>query len=246
MNTSNKMSAGGNLVGAMLQPEEMRPATGWRQSRWLAFVEFAIVGLIFIGDHYHLVPISKTPFLLVLGWISLRVRGLKWKDVGFARNRSWGMMLALGFGGGLILEVIQLFVTQPLVARITGKQPDLSDFRMLQGNVKYALLGVALSWTLAAFGEELVWRGYLMNRAADLGRGSRFAWIFSLLLVSAVFGSSHSDQGLTGQIIDGIAGFFLGLMYLRSGRNLAVPIVAHGACDTLDMVLLFFGRYPGT
>jgi hypothetical protein len=117
---------------------------------------------------------------------------------------------------------------------------------MLQGNVKYALLGVALSWTLAAFGEELVWRGYLMNRAADLGRGSRFAWIFSLLLVSAVFGSSHSDQGLTGQIIEGVAGFFLGLMYLRSGRNLAVPIVAHGACDTLDMVLLFFGRYPGT
>src|ERR1700690_1479485 len=135
MNTSNKMSAGGNLVGAMLQPEEMRPATGWRQSRWLAFVEFAIVGLIFIGDHYHLVPISKTPFLLVLGWIPRRGRRLKWKCVGFARNRSWGMMLALGFGGGLILEVIQLFVTQPLVARITGKQPDLSDFRILQGNV---------------------------------------------------------------------------------------------------------------
>ena len=89
-------------------------------------------------------------------------------------------------------------------------------------------------------------RGYLMNRAADLGRGSRFAWIFSLLLVSAVFGSSHSDQGLTGQIIEGIAGFFLGLMYLRTGKNLAVPIVAHGACDTLDMVLLFLGKYPGT
>ncbi len=246
MNISNKMSAGGNLVGAMLQPEERRPATGWRQSKWLAFVEFTIVGLIFIGDHYHLVPISKTPFLLALGWISLRVRKLRWKDVGFTRNRSWGKTLALGFGGGLILEIFQLLVTQPLLARITGRQPDLSDFRALHGNIKYTLIGVALSWTLAAFGEELVWRGYLMNRVADLGRGTRFAWICSLLLVSAVFGSTHSDQGLTGQMIEGIAGFFLGLMYLRSGKNLAVPIVAHGACDTLDMVLLFLGKYPGT
>jgi len=233
-------------LGEPVSPDAAMPAKGWRQSKWLALAEFAIVALIFVADHYHLVPISKTPFLLLLGWISLRVRKIKWRDVGFTRNRSWGMTLALGFGLGLILELFQLFITQPLVARFTGKQPDLSDFRILHGNMKYALLGVALSWTLAAFGEELVWRGYLMNRVADLGRGSRFAWICSLLLVSAVFGSTHSDQGLTGQIIEGIAGFFLGLIYLRTGKNLAVPIVAHGVSDTLDMVLLFLGKYPGT
>jgi len=246
MNAWNKTGSEENSVGGTRQPAVAMPAKDWRQSEWLALAEFGIVALIFVADYHHLVPISKTPFLLLLGWISLRVRKIKWRDVGFARNRSWGMTLALGFGLGLILELFQLFITQPLVAQITGKQPDLSDFRALHGNIGYTLIGIALSWTLAAFGEELVWRGYLMNRAADLGNGTRFAWICSLVLVSAVFGYTHSDQGMTGQIIEGIAGFFLGLIYLRTGKSLAVPIVAHGVSDTLDMVLLFLGKYPGT
>jgi membrane protease YdiL (CAAX protease family) len=64
--------------------------------------------------------------------------------------------------------------------------------------------------------------------------------------VNAAFGLAHLDQGVTGQIEEGIAGLFLAAMYLRTGRNLAVPIVAHGASDTLDMLLLFLGKYPGT
>lgn len=134
-------------------------AADWRQSKWLIPVELAAVALIFVADYHHLIPVSKTPFLLLLGWISLRVRRLRWRDVGFSRNRSWATTLALGVAGGLFLEIQQLFVTQPLLARLTGKQPDLTGFRMLTGNIKYTLAAVALAWTLAAFGEELVWRG---------------------------------------------------------------------------------------
>jgi len=219
--------------------------TGWRQSKWLALVELGVVALTFVADQHHLVPLSKTPFLLLLGWISLRLRKVRWRDLGFFRNRGWSVTLGLGLGGGLILEVFQLFVTQPLLVRLTGKQPDLSDFASLTGNIKLTLLLLALVWTVAAFGEELVWRGYLMNRVADLGTQSRLAWICSLVVVNVAFGFSHSDQGLTGQIEESIAGVFLGLMYLITGRNLSVPIVAHGAADTLDFVLIFLGKYPG-
>jgi hypothetical protein len=27
--------------------------------------------------------------------------------------------------------------------------------------------------------------------------------------------------------------------------SLAMPIVAHGVCDTIDIALLFLGKYPG-
>jgi membrane protease YdiL (CAAX protease family) len=37
------------------------------------------------------------------------------------------------------------------------------------------LLFVALSWTLAAFREEMVYRGYLMNRVAGLFRNLKVA-----------------------------------------------------------------------
>jgi uncharacterized protein len=141
--------------------EVMHPAPRWRGSQWLAAVEFAIVGLIFFFDWRRLIPFSKTPFLLLLAWISMRVRGVKWQYLGFARYRSWRLTLGLGIVGGAVTEAFQLLVTQRLLARITGKQPDLADFRLLTGNIKWTVIALALTWTLAAFGEELVWRGYL-------------------------------------------------------------------------------------
>ena len=60
----------------------------WRDSTWLALVEFAIVGLIFYADYRKLIPVSKTPELVLLGWVSLRLRGLGWSAVGLTRYRS--------------------------------------------------------------------------------------------------------------------------------------------------------------
>ena len=144
-----------------------------------------------------------------------------------------------------MLEAFQLLVTQPLLAKMVGKEPDLDMFRMLAGNIKMTLLFIVLSWTLAAFGEELFWRGYLMNRVADVFGRTNAAFIVSLVIVNIVFGLAHGYQGLTGWIEEGLAGLFLGLMYLRTGRNLCVPIIAHGVSDTIDMVLMFFGKMPG-
>jgi uncharacterized protein len=217
----------------------------WRDSRWLALFEFLLVGLIFYADHRKLIPVSKTPELLLLGWISLRVRKLGWRAVGLTRYRTWLMTIAIGVALGALLETFQLLVTQPILARLLGRQPDLELFRMLTGNIKMTLLFIALSWTLAAFGEELVWRGYLMNRVADLLGRRRRSWMLSLLIVSIMFGLAHGYQGLTGWIEEGLAGLALGLMYLGTGNNLVVPIVAHGVCDTIDMVLIFFGKMPG-
>ena len=214
----------------------------WRDSKWVAIVEILLVGLIFYADHRKWIPLSKTPELFLLGWISLRLRGLRWRDVGLTRYRSWPVTLGIGVLLGVLLETFQLLVTQPILARLFGRQPDLELFRMLTGNVKMTALFIALSWTLAAFGEEMVWRGYLMNRVADVGGRTPRAWVVSLMLVSAVFGLAHGYQGITGWVEEGIAGLALGLLYLRTGRNLCVPIIAHGVCDTIDMVLIFYGK----
>jgi membrane protease YdiL (CAAX protease family) len=152
--------------------------------------------------------------------------------------------IATGVVLGALLEAFQLLVTQPILARFVGRQPDLELFRMLTRNIKMTGLFIALSWTLAAFGEEMVWRGYLMNRVADVFGRKKSAWVLSLVIVNIVFGFAHGYQGLTGMIEEGLSGVFLGLMYLRTGRNLAVPIIAHGLSDTIDMILIFFGKFP--
>lgn len=230
----------------LMQRSEKLPNTQSRPaSRLLAPCEFAIVLLFFIADYYHFIPFSKTPFLLLLGWISLRWRGVGWKDVGMTRPRNWNTTLAAGVLSGIGIELFELFVSQPFLVRLTGKPPDLSDFQPLVGNFKLLLLGFVLAWTLAACGEELVYRGYLMNRVAGLGNNTPAAWVMSLVLVNTLFGFGHLYQGITGIIENIIDGSLLGVLYLACGRNLWAPIIAHGVTDTVDLLLIFLGQYPG-
>jgi membrane protease YdiL (CAAX protease family) len=217
----------------------------WRQSKWLAVGELVVVVLIFVADFKHLIFFSKTPYLLLFAWISLWVRKIGWRGVGLARYRSWKLTLGLGVGAGILLESFELFISQPLLVRVLRKQPDLEDFRALTGNLKLTLIFLALTWILAAFGEEMVYRGYLMNRVADLLNRTRRAWIVSLIAVHVAFGLAHAYQGLTGIIDEGLSGLLRGLIYLRTGRNLSVPIIAHGIGDSIDFVLIFLGKYPG-
>ena len=230
----------------MPEPEHALPAPGdWRNNRWLIVGELLVVAFIFYADALHWIFFSKTPYLLAFGWLSMRLRRVSWKCVGLTLFRDWKSTLLYGFAAGLFLECFQLFISQPFLVRILHKQPDLELFQSLRGNWKVTLIFIALAWTLAAFGEEMVYRGYLMNRVADFFQRTRAAWIISLVVVHVGFGLAHAYQGITGIIDEGLSGLLLGILYLRTGRNLAVPIVAHGLIDTIDFVLIYAGKYPG-
>jgi uncharacterized protein len=192
------------------------PRQGRRNSAWVVVVEFLIVAAPFVADFQHHVYFSKTPFLFLLGWISLRWRGLGWRDVGLARPANWRRTIVIGILCGIGIELLELFVTQPLLVKVTGKMPDLSDLGDMRGNWKL-LLFLALTWTLAAFGEEM---GF-------------------------AFGLGHIDQGMTGQVENMIDGLLLGLIFLATGCNLWAAIITHGLTDTIDILLLYLGKYPG-
>jgi len=151
----------------------------------------------------------------------------------------------LGVLSGVGIELLELFVTQPLLAHLTGKMPDLSEFDRVASSVKWLSVSLAFTWTLFAFGEELIYRGYLMNRIASLIGDTRTGWLIALTLTSLVFGLAHSAQGITGVIENVIDGIILGSLYLAFGRSLAIPIIAHGVTDTTDFLLIFFHSYPG-
>ncbi|MBV9155766.1 MAG: CPBP family intramembrane metalloprotease [Acidobacteriaceae bacterium] len=169
---------------------------------------------------------------------------MRWRDVGLSIKHPFLKVVLLGVAGGIGIELIELYVTQPLLIRMTHQPPDLSDFAALRGNLKLTCVALALTWTLAAFGEEMAWRGWLMNRVADLGHRSQVAWAASLVLVNAAFGVAHAYQGVTGIIDEGFMGVLLGLMYLFGGEDLWIPIFAHGVQDSIDVLLLYSGHYP--
>jgi membrane protease YdiL (CAAX protease family) len=215
--------------------------SGWRESPVFAAVEIALFAAVFVAGSIGYLPISHTPYLFVLAWIMLLVRGKRWRDVGFRWPPHAASALVLGVLAGAALSVHELIVLEPAVRSFTGAPPDLSFFKELKGNLGATLFFIALSWVLAGFGEELVWRGYAMNRAAEIFGGTTGAWILSAVVINAAFGLAHEDQGLTGWIVTGIGGMTYAVLYVLAGRNLAVPIVAHGTQNTCDFIFMYVG-----
>ena len=154
-------------------------------------------------------------------------------------------VLGLGLAAGVVLQFVSLYAIEPLIARATGKLPDVSLFSAFTSNWRFLVLSLVVSWTIAAIGEEFTYRGYLMSRTAQVLGSSRRAWTVALVVTSALFGAAHLYQGASGVITTGLTGLILGALFLACGRNLWVPIMAHGANDTIGFLLLFFGRYPG-
>jgi uncharacterized protein len=214
-------------------------------SRLLAVIEIFLALLIPVGGLVGIIPFSSTPFLLLFGWVMLWLRGIGWRDLGLRRPASWRWTLLMGVAIGIAYQYLSLYVVEPLLARLTGNLPDVSQFAPLIGNKFFLFISIVISWTLAAFGEELAFRGYLMNRIADLVGSSPKGWAISVTLVSALFGLVHLYQGASGMIAITLTGLLLGGLYLATGRNLWLPIIVHGVNDTLGFLLIFLGKYPG-
>jgi uncharacterized protein len=215
------------------------------RSKLLIVVEVIVVAGIFYLDYRGILPVSKTPYLFLLGWISLRIRSLRWRDVGLNLNRPLLKLFVIGVVVGVGMEALELFATQPLLTKVLNKGPDLDEFRRLIGNTQLLIMGIVLAWVLAAFGEETVWRGYLLNRFTDLFGRSTIGWIVAAIIVSLVFGLAHFPQGPTGVIENIIDGAILAAVYFATNRNLLAPIIAHGIQDTVDVLLIYLGVYPG-
>jgi membrane protease YdiL (CAAX protease family) len=200
---------------------------------------------IVVADAFGLVPLTQTIFLLPLIWVFLRSRNERWATIGFQWPANPGRSIALGAFAGACIELFAAYVSTPQISAFFGVEPDYSALADVQGNLQLLLVFLGLSWVLAAFGEELCFRGFLMKRLAQVLGDGRTAWISSLLLSSILFGWGHTEQGVSGWIQEGLSGLLLGVLFLATGRNLAVPIVAHGVSNTLAFVLIYFGEYPG-
>jgi CAAX protease family protein len=111
----------------------------------------------------------------------------------------------------------------------------------IQASLKDALMWLGLVWTFAAFGEEIAYRGYLLTRAADVGRRSPAAYWVAMVAVSILFGYGHYYKGPAGIVDSGVAGLILGAAYLLAGRNLWASILAHGFIDTFGVIAVFMG-----
>ena len=207
----------------------------------MSALEFLVGALIVIGHNvFHIVP-NEVPILVVLGLLSVWLRKGEWSALGFRRPASWIRIVQIALAAAALRILLGQFVVDPLTARIWPPANGPAGSEEITGNLMSALQWLLVVWTFAAFGEEIAYRGYLLTRAADVGRRSPAAYWISMVLVSILFGYGHYYKGPAGIVDSGVAGLVLGAAYLLSGRNLWVSILAHGFIDTFGIAVLFIG-----
>ena len=192
-----------------------------------------------------LIATNAFPFviflLFALAWVSLRLRRLGWRDVGLKRPAHILATIGLAILIGCGYQALDTWLIAPVLQRITGEAINLSQFSLLRGNLTALAFFLLVTWTEAAFIEEMFFRGYLLNRLIDVIGGSRLAITIALLGNAILFGLGHTYQGLTGVLDTALAGFLLAMIYIFSGRNLWITILTHGVIDTVGVVLLYLG-----
>ncbi|MEM6793274.1 MAG: CPBP family intramembrane glutamic endopeptidase [Acidobacteriota bacterium] len=219
-----------------------------RALSWLAIALFT-AGVLAASptDRMAWVLMVATPLALLQTW---RRGGPS--RLGFRRPASWRRLLAVSALAGLSLQAFSLLLLEPLVARISGETADLSALAAgVEGNAGAALSLLAVVWTLVAFGEEILFRGFLLGELERLlagagsagSAGSAVASAAAILFSSLLFGLGHAYQGLAGLWVTGILGAALGLLYVASRRDLWLLILTHGMVDTAALVILYLGFY---
>jgi len=199
-------------------------------------------GSLWLGNIFNIIPLALLSIFFALLMISglLWLRRSSWREFGLRRPRSYTRTFLLAIGGVVTIHILIGRILSPLVIDLTNKPIDISHFDALRGNLTALISGLIIVWTLAAFGEEMVFRGYILNRLASLFKSEKTGWIFGLLLSSILFGIGHFYQGISGIILTGIVGVIYSLAYLADRCNLWLPILIHGLYDTSAFLIIFY------
>jgi membrane protease YdiL (CAAX protease family) len=196
---------------------------------------------VVIGHNvYHALP-NEVPILAAAGLLSMKLRDRAWLDGWFKRPPSWWRLVGIAAAAAALRIAVGGLVIEPLAARVWPPIVAPAGAEEITGNLRVALLYLGLVWTFAAFGEEIAYRGYLLTRAADLGRRTTAAYWIGIVVVSVLFGYGHYYKGPAGILDSGVAGLILGAAYMAAGRNLWASVLAHGFIDTYGVVAVFLG-----
>jgi len=227
---------------------EIPPAGGWEAAGEIALVILPYLATVALGRFFGLIYLGPVAVLagVAIATFLLHRKGRRWHDLGFRRPRSWRWTFLGAAGLYLALMATVALLVMPLVDALELGRPDVGRLLIVrQSLLAYLIFLGPISWGTAAFGEELIARGFILNRLAEALGATRMARILSVLGQGLIFGVAHWYQGFGGVIVVTIVAVLLGFAYLKAGRNLWVTIITHGIVDSVAVTALYFGPDPG-
>ena len=184
--------------------------------------------------------------MLLLVWSGLKLRGQRLSDFGITFKRVSGKDAFKTFGRSLLLCVfagVAYVLGTMIMMNFSGtpEPADMSNYSYLKDNFLLFILTLLGVYIGSSFGEEVVYRAYLINRFVEMGLDSKQGKILAAILSAIVFGLVHYQWGLTGMVGTGFMGLVMGLFYLKFNKNIWILVLAHAYLDTMLLVPLFMG-----
>jgi membrane protease YdiL (CAAX protease family) len=199
---------------------------------------FAIIG----HNVFRVVP-NEVPILVVLAIVSMRLRegSWRWAALGFKRPESWSRIILMALAAAALRLILGSFVIEPFTSHVWPPIKGPAVVNEIRGHATAVLMYLPIVWVFAGLGEEIGYRGYLLNKLAEVFGRTRTADVIALLGSAVLFGFGHYYKGPAGILDSGVAGVILGAVYLLSGRNLWACIFAHGFIDTVSVFAAYLG-----
>ena len=171
----------------------------------------------------------------------LYAAGGSWSGLGLRAPPSWWIVPAAVIGTYAAIMLASAFVITP-VARAWNWPPlDLARLGGVEDNPRALMIMLAIAWTTAAFGEEMLFRGFLQTRLEAVSGGGALASAGAIVAQAAAFGLAHAYLGIRGAVTASAVGLIMGLAYVVCGRNLWPLIVSHGIIDSVSLIAIYTG-----
>lgn len=208
---------------------------------------FAVARSLSLNDPFSLIIAIWCSYIVMLILIAvvLRYRAQCWTSIGL-EFRSFTTREA----GKAVLKSIVVFVFAMVafifgaivMANIVGvpEPADMSRYNYLSGNVPMLIVSLIGVYIVSSFGEEVVFRGFLISRLKSVfGGEGRSSTILALVVSSVLFGVAHLEWGLTGIVQTTFMGAALGISFVLNKYGLWPLVIAHGYLDTILIVQMY-------
>ena len=198
----------------------------------IPLITFAIICFLWFGPIYlgFFTNIIVSIVIIIANYIEYKGKAFTTKNIFILAP-----LVAVG------LFIFYVFVLVPVITKLTGAPVDYSSFDELKGNLPALLFTLLVVWATAGFGEEIIFRGYFMRQFVKFFGESKISIVFNIILVTGFFGFMHSQQGITGQLVTGVIGALLALIYYLRKYDLWFVIAVHGFFDTIALICIYFG-----
>ena len=200
----------------------------------LAIVELTLMAYAVLFDIF-----LPTVVVSTIGFVFLLLRNEKFVAIGFKKPKRFLKMALSIFVLAIGWTIVNFGLILPILNRLSGTTRDVSAFVELQGNVGELLFLLAVSWTLAAVGEELAYRGFMQNRIISLFSERKTGIAFAIVASSLLFGFAHTEQGIVGVVTTCLDALFYSFVRYKYD-NLWAAVLAHGFMNTIGIITFFF------